>query len=148
MRRKEREHNEPQFFDDVFQKAETLFLALMDGDSPYCLPVNFARAGNVIYIHSALEGHKLDLIRQNSHAAFSLAADIEIIREKATTRYKSVCGKALARIVEDETEKGLALEAIGSRYNAICQRPAPQKDIRRVAIIRLDITAMSGKACT
>lgn len=124
-----------------------MHLALMDGDYPYCLPVNFARVGSAIYIHSALEGHKLDCIRKKQHAAFSIALDVEIDREKSTTFYKSICGTGNARIVEDKQEKGMALDAIASRYGARCKRPAPEKDIRRVAIIRIDITGITGKRC-
>ncbi len=147
MRRKDRECNDPQFIDYVFDKAEVMFLALMDGDRPYGLPVNFARAGDIIYIHSAPAGRKLDLIRQNPNVSFSLAADVEIVPEKSATYYKSVCGYGRARIVDNDAEKGEALNAIGRRYKALCQRPAPAKDIRRVAIIRIDMESITGKRC-
>lgn len=148
MRRKDRECNESSFIDEVCDRAETMFLALMDGDYPYCLPVNFARAGNTIYIHSALTGHKLDCIRQKPHVSFSLAVDVEIVRHEATTCYKSVCGRGKASIVEDEKEKGAALDALASRYKAEkCQIPAPVKNINRVAIIRIDIEQITGKRC-
>ena len=59
MRKKNRECNDPAFFDEVFAAADEIFLAMHDGDYPYVLPLNFARLGQVIYIHCALEGHKL-----------------------------------------------------------------------------------------
>lgn len=147
MRRRDREQNDPLFLDQVLRESETIFLALHDGEYPYCLPVNFAKVNEKIYIHSALEGHKLDCIRKNTHAAFSCATDIQIDREESTTYYKSVCGTALANIVEDEKEKALALDALTDRYNSRCEKPAPPASVRRVAIIRLDIQSATGKCC-
>lgn len=145
MRRKDRECNEPEFLLAVLDGAEVMFLALFDDEFPYCLPVNFALADGRIYIHSALAGRKLDCVRRNPHVAFSAAIDMEVDQAKSTTYYKSVCGRGLARIVEDESEKGKALDAIASRYKARCQKPAPARDICRVAIIRIDIGSMTGK---
>lgn len=147
MRRSDREYNDPLFLDEVFLKAEFLTLAMHDGQYPYCIPLNFVKTGNTIYIHSALEGRKLNCIRNNPHTAFSLAADIQIDREKSTTYFKSVCGTAKASIVEDEAEKALALDAITDRYNSLCKKPAPLANVRRVAIIRLDIKSITVKRC-
>lgn len=147
MRQKKRECHDPAFFDEVFSRSEELFLALHNGDFPYVIPVNFSRLGERIYIHCALEGAKLDLIRQDGRVAFSLAADVRIDREKSTTYYKSVCGTGRAFIVEDPEEKRLALDSIAERYASRCPRPAPEADIRRVGIIRIDIVSLSGKRC-
>ncbi len=145
MHLKKRECSDPAFFDEVFGKAQELFLAMHDSDFPYLIPVNFCREGTRIYIHCALEGTKLDLIRRDKRVSFSLIADVSIDLPKATTYYKSVCGTGYAHIVEDPAEKGHALDCIGSRYNARCQRPAPQRDIERVGIIRIDIVSLQGK---
>ena len=147
MRRKDRARNEPEFFGKVLGRAETMFLALFDGEYPYCLPVNFAVSGSRIYIHSALAGHKLELIAANPHVAFSAATDIKIDTANSTTYYKSVCGRGIAVVVQDQAEKARALDLIGERYDALCQRPAPAAATRRVAIIRIEITEMTGKEC-
>lgn len=146
MRRTDRERNDTQFFEHVFQNAEVLYLALNDGAYPYCLPVNFAYADNRIYVHSALEGHKLDCIAKNPHIAFSAAIDIQIDQAKFTTYYKSLCGTGEARIIQDQSEKKAALELIGSRYKALCPNPAPASTVNRIAIIRIDIHSITGKA--
>lgn len=145
MRRKDRECNDPAFFADVFSKAEVLFLALNGSEYPYCIPVNFAVKDSKIYIHSALEGHKLDLLARDGRVGFSAAIDIEIDTAKSTTYYKSVSGVGDARVVKAETEKRLALDMLAERYNALCKRPAPQAAITRTAIIRIDIQGISGK---
>ena len=147
MRRKEREINSEEFYDLVFSGAEAIHVAFRDEPYPYCLPFNFRKVGNNIYIHCAREGKKLDLIRENPEVAFSLAIDIRVDTEKSSTYYKSVCGAGLASLVEDPVEKGAALDAIGEKYKARCQRPAPRGQIDRVAIIKIAIVSLSGKRC-
>lgn len=147
MRRKDRENNSEEFYDLVFSKAEIIHVAFRDEPYPYCLPFNFGKVGNNIYIHSAREGKKLDLIRENPEVAFSLAIDIRIDTEKYTTYFKSVCGEGVASLVEDPIEKGAALDAIGERYKARCPRPATSAQIDRVGIIKISIVSLSGKRC-
>ena len=145
MRKQNRECLDPAFFDEVFSTAEDLCLAMHDGEFPYVIPLNFVRQGNCIYIHCALEGHKLDCIRQNPRVAFTIIADVSIHREKSTTYFKSLCGKGTACIIEDETEKGRALDAIAQRYAALCPQPTPTASINRTAIVRIDIEELTGK---
>ena len=145
MRKQNRECLDPAFFDEMFSTADELFLAMHDGDFPYVIPLNFVRQGNVVYIHCAPEGHKLDCIRNNPNVAFTLAADVSIHREKSTTYFKSLCGTGRAVIVEDPAEKGRALDALALRYAAMCPRPAPEASIARTAIVRIDVLTLVGK---
>ena len=147
MRLSKRECSDPAFFDEVFSRAEELVLALNTGDFPYLIPLNFVRLGQRIYLHCALEGTKLDLIRRDGRVAFSLATDVRIDREKSSTYYKSVCGTGRAFVVQEQEEKRLALDSLAERYAALCPRPAPEASIRRVAIIRIDILSLTGKRC-
>lgn len=133
------------FFSDVFAKAEILYLAINDSPAPYCIPVNYAVVGDAIYIHCALKGKKLDLIRRDGNVSFSLSTDVEIDRKEFTTYYKSLCGTGIAVICEDPGEKRVGLDAISLRYDAGCPRPARDSDINRVAIIRITIHSLSGK---
>lgn len=145
MRKQNRECLDPAFFDEVFSTADDLCLAMHDGEFPYVMPLNFVRQGNCIYIHCALEGHKLDCIRRNPNVAFCLSADVTIHREKATTYYKSLCGTGRAVFVEDPAEKGRALEALATRYAALCPTPTPDATLARTGIVRIDIANLSGK---
>lgn len=145
MRRKEKLRQDAGFFDEVFSGCEEIFVAFMDGEFPYCLPFNFARTGNRIYIHSALRGHKLDCIAANPNVAFALACGIVIDRPKSSTLYKSASGYGIASVVEDAAEKRQALDLLSLRYKAGCPRPATSEMADRVAIIRIDIISVTGK---
>ena len=145
MRKQNRECLDPAFFDEVFSTAEDLCLAMHDGEFPYVIPLNFVRQGNCIYIHCALEGHKLDCIRRNPNVAFTLCADVTIHREKSTTYFKSLCGTGRAVIVDDPAEKGLALDALAGRYAALCPTPTPDAALARTGVVRIDIVDLVGK---
>ncbi|MDE5831510.1 MAG: pyridoxamine 5'-phosphate oxidase family protein [Desulfovibrio sp.] len=147
MRRKDRENNSPEFFELVFDKAAIINIAFRDEPFPYCLPFNFGKIENKIYIHCAKEGRKLDLIRAHPEVAFNLAIDIRIDREKYTTYFKSVCGTGQASLVEDPAEKAAALDAIGEKYAALCPRPSPMSLLNRVSVIKIAILSLSGKNC-
>ena len=147
MRRKEREIADRDSILKIIRECQCCRIALADGRCPYIVPVNFGydSAGNVLYFHGAAKGRKMDLIRKNPRVGFSAYADVRIIREKATTTFRSVCGTGTAIIVEDKEEKRTALDAITVRYKSLCPRPAPDSMINRVAIIRIDIDSLMGK---
>lgn len=145
MRRKDRFRDNEDFINKVLDEAESIYLAMMDGKYPYCIPLNFARADGHLYLHCAHEGHKLDLIAKDPHVAFSCAVDVIIDQAKYTTYFRSVCGRGQASMVEKVEEKCFALEAIGVKYAAACPRPCPPSAADRVAIVRIDIVDAWGK---
>ena len=154
MGMKDRFRADRDFIDGVLNDADDMVVALNDGDgAPYAFPVNFVLLGDALYIHTAFTGKKMDLIRKNGCAGFEMDTAHElvradaacIIREKATTTFRSVCGTGTAIIVEDKEEKRTALDAITVRYKSLCPRPAPDSMINRVAIIRIDIDSLMGK---
>lgn len=145
MRRTDREVSRREICLEILDAANELFLAMHNGEYPYCLPLNFCRKDNCLYMHCAPEGRKLDLIAENPHVAFSAAVDIKIDAAKSTTYYRSVCGTGNAFIVTDESEKALALDLLALRYDALCKRPAPLANVRRVTIVKVEIASLTGK---
>lgn len=145
MRRKEKLREDENFFNYVFKKAEEIYLAFMDEDFPYCLPFNFVKTGNSIYLHCAPEGHKLNCIRKNPNVAFALACDIEIDRAKSSTWFKSVAGTGQAIIVSSLPEKENALQMLAARYNSQCKPLSATALEKNIAIIRIDIKSVTGK---
>lgn len=146
MGMKDRFRDDRGFIDGVLNDADDMVVALNDGDgAPYAFPVNFVLLGGALYIHTAFAGKKMDLLRRNPRVGFTAYVDVRIIREKATTSFRSVCGTGTASVVEDREEKRAALDAITVRYKSLCPRPAPDSMIDRVAIIRIDIGSLMGK---
>lgn len=147
MRRKDREQTGHDFFDEVFDKSEEIFLALHDNEYPYGIITNFVREGKNIFIHCAREGKKLDCLAKDEHLAFCVACNIRIDTAKSSTYYDSAYGTGRATLVEDVNEKRHALDLLAKKYRAKCPVPASEKMAARVAIIRISIDSLSGKAC-
>ena len=63
----------------------------------------------VITVHSAAHGRKLDLLRRNPHVCFEVDEDVAPVphREACSVgmRFRSVIGTGRATFVEDVTEK-------------------------------------------
>ncbi len=145
MRRKNLERREPEFINDVLQRADDIYIAFSTQDAPYIVPVNFVHLNGKIYFHTALAGRKLECIKSNPKVGFSTAVDITVVPEEASTVYKSVIGTGTAHIVEDEAEKGLMLEAVAKRYKASCELPITQNMITKTGVVCITIESICGK---
>ena len=101
-----------------------------------------------IYFHSALEGHKIDAIRNCAKASFCVIAADDVIPEKFTTAYLSVILFGEIRVVKDDTNRKLGLELLGRKYSPNFEE-AMQSEIAnafdRTAIIELKIEKITGK---
>lgn len=126
MRRSDREITDFEEICKVMGECDVLRIALNDTDGyPYLIPLNFgmeAEDGKVtFYFHSALEGHKLDLIREDARAAFEMDCKhvLQYQEEKCycTMAYDSVCGRGRIHILSDE-EKIDALRKLMKHYHA------------------------------
>jgi len=107
------------------------------------LPFNHVWLDGHIYIHCALEGRKIDVLRRDGRVGFSTAVDVCIIREKSTTHFRSLCGTGRVSEVTDTEEKRRALDAISLRFDARCPRPTPDAALARVNILRIDVESLT-----
>ena len=149
MRQKKREIRDTDEMRDILARASVCRLALCDGDVPYIIPVCFGHKDDCIYIHSAAEGKKIDLIHQNNNVCFEVEVDVELITGESACSYsmkfKSVIGLGKAHIVEDEEEKKRGLDIIMEHYSGSSDHEYVQKGFDLATIIRIDIEQMTGK---
>ena len=120
MRRADREVTDVDGMIDIIDHCKVCHIALMDGEWPYIVAMNFAYSYEndqlVIYLHSAKEGKKLDLLRKDDHVCFEMDYDHEMIPAKYACaynfRYASVVGRGHCEIITDVDEKIKALELL------------------------------------
>ncbi len=114
MRRKDREIREIDDILAIINRAQVLRLALIDDDFPYIVPLHYGYEYKngvlVFYMHSATEGHKLDLISRNPNVCVELDCDTELIDGgevpcKYSSVYASVIARGKAELVDNEIEK-------------------------------------------
>jgi len=148
MRRKDREITDLGEIESIIQRAEVCRLAFCDMGKPYVVPLCFGYRRGEFYFHSASEGRKLDMLRNNRRVCFEMDIDQELIRsiDRCSMRYRSVIGSGSARIVEERDERAEALDLIMHHYR---QEPFiySEETLERTVIIKVEIEELTGKAC-
>lgn len=148
--RRSRQALPPEVCTEILNHASTGVLALSTSDGqPYAVPLNFVHNNGTLYFHSANAGHKLDLIRDNSHASFCIVADDHVVPERYTTFYRSVIAFGQVRIVEDAEEARRAIAQLGRKYVPQASDAELQKEIDTywsdLTMIAMSIDQLSGK---
>jgi nitroimidazol reductase NimA-like FMN-containing flavoprotein (pyridoxamine 5'-phosphate oxidase superfamily) len=149
MRRTDREITDRARMEEVLNDAVYATFALCDGNEPYAVPLNFAYRDGALYVHSACEGRKVDVIRKNSSVGFSAVLGAEFTSAEAPCawdmRYRSVNGVGTAEAVEDLAEKAWALNLIMAKYSGRGDHVFTEKQLAAVAVFRIRVRNLAGK---
>ena len=138
---------------ELLRKGEYGFLSMIeDGDkglAGYGIPLSFVWDGeSSVYIHCALEGHKLVCLDQYPRASFCIVGKTKVVPNKFTTAYQSVLLRCCVHrsLEEEERKKGLKLivEKYASDFTAVGMKYI-EKSFHRTELLRLDIESVSGK---
>lgn len=148
MRRKEKEITNRADIEKILNESNVCRLAMVDGDKPYMVPMNFGYRDNTLFFHSAPEGRKIDVIKKNPHVCFEVDQLIRIKKAKLAcdwgVEFKSVIGSGTAQLLSTLEEKTAALDIIMSQYSG---RPFEYSAemVGKTAVIKVPIDWMTGK---
>jgi nitroimidazol reductase NimA-like FMN-containing flavoprotein (pyridoxamine 5'-phosphate oxidase superfamily) len=135
---------------EILARAEYGVLATVGEDGwPYAVPVNHVVAGDLIYVHCASDGHKLENLVHEERVSYCAVASAQVLPAKLSTLYESAVVFGRAAVVTDAAEKRRALELLGQRFCAEFPgevEEAIRKDGPRTAIVRIRIERITGKA--
>lgn len=129
-------------------------LATFGDDYPYCIPVNYYYHDQVVYIHCANAGHKIDNLKQNSHVCMNFVKEdtLKVIDSMLSMEFDSVVLFGDARFLSDEKEKADALLGLVEKYCPKMMLDAQgnpieitAKQMKATSIIAIDITDVKGK---
>ena len=70
MRRKDKEIKDKEVIESIIKRATVCRIALSENNVPYIVPLSFGYKDNCLYFHSAPEGRKIDIIKQNNNVCF------------------------------------------------------------------------------
>ena len=136
----------------ILDTAKVLHLGLCVDNEPYVVPMNYGYTMEngklTLYLHSAVQGKKLDMMRANSRVFFEMDCDwVPFEGEKPCQyglAYSSVMGRGTASIVENVEEKINAM--------AVLMKTQTQKEfefndrlVSIVAVIRIDVEEFTAK---
>ena len=120
MRRSDREITDLASMERIIAEAKFCRMALCDGDRPYIVPLCYGYRNKTLYAHSALKGHKIDVLRRNNSVCVEFESGAVVVENpvacKWKLRYKSVIATGRAVFVDDKEEKRRALDLIMSNY--------------------------------
>lgn len=120
----------------------------VDGDDnyPYAVPVNYVYDGEVIYVHCARQGHKIDSIVRNPRCSMCIVEKDDVVPAEFTSYFRSVIVFGRAEIVEDENMRLDALRLLCDKYSpGIDPTDEISKFLKAVCIVRISIDSMTGK---
>ena len=136
----------------ILDTAKVLRLGIAVDNTPYIVPLNYGYTMEdgrlVLYLHSAVKGNKLELLRRNPNVCFELDCGLEPFEGRVACQYglayQSVSGWGRAVLVEDVEEK---MEAM-----SILMKTQTGKDftfnerlVSIVAVIRVDVSEYTAK---
>lgn len=117
-----------------------------DNDYPYAVPVNYVYDGAAIYIHSAAQGHKIDVLRRNPQCSLCIVDKDDVIPEEFTSYFRSVIVFGKANFIESMEDKVMALRLLGDKYSpGIDPEAEIARFIKTVCVVRIDIDSVTGK---
>ena len=78
MRRKDKEITDKRTIEEIIKNSIVCRVAMCENDLPYVVPMCFGYEKDTIYLHSAKEGEKIDILKSNPNVCieFDVGADI------------------------------------------------------------------------
>ena len=152
MTKRERQITDENQIMAILDAGKVLHLGLAVDNEPYVVPMNYGYTKEngklVMYLHSAVRGKKLDMIRINPKVFFEIDCDLVPFEGELPCQYglsySSVMGKGIAWIVDDVEEKKKAM--------SVLMKTQTGKDftfedrlVSIVAVIRIDVEAYTAK---
>lgn len=119
-------------------------------DYGYGVPLSYVYQDNKIYLHCALEGKKLTLLRRNNKVGFCVVLDAEPKPEKYSMKYRSAMAFGKAIEVNDREEQLAALIALVEKYYTDPDHVEKGKvkaaeSLHKTLVIRIDVDHITGK---
>lgn len=148
MRRSDRAITDPAELESILREAIVCRMGLCDGEVPYVVPMNYGYRDGSVFLHSAIEGRKIEILRKNPNVCLEFEKDVELVpAEEACSfsmKYRSVIASGKAVFLEGAEEKAQGLNVIMGQYTGK-EFDFPPQALERIVVIRIDLVECSGK---
>lgn len=146
MRRKDKLVTDENITEKILNEAQIIRLAMIDGNEPYLIAMNFVYIDRCLYMHCATEGRKNEIIKINNNITFQtdIGTEIVLTESRCTTKYMSVIGTGKASFLNNIQTKINVLNKIMIKYNS---KPFdyPKETLDRTLILKVEINEVTGK---
>ena len=152
MTKRERQVTDGSQILHILDTAKILHLGLCVDNIPYVVPMNYGytmeQGKLTLYLHSAVRGKKLDMIRENPTVFFEMNCDLIPFEGPVPCRYglsySSLMGQGHARIIDDPEEKQEAMTRLMKTQSGK-DFSFNEKLVSIVSVIRIDVEEYTAK---
>lgn len=151
MKLSKREIKDLKEIEEIINKTLICHVGFVDIDKPYVLPFNFTYENITVYLHSAPEGKKNDILEKNNNICISLYTDSELyFRHKEvpcsySMKFRSVVISGKAFIIPEYDEKVRIMNLFMKKYTGSDDFKYNAPAINNVKIYKVLINEITGK---
>ena len=152
MRRRDREVTDLNQIFEIVRNCNVAHVGMVENGKPYVVALNFGyeRQGDtlVLYFHSACEGHKIDILKENPNVYFQM----DCVNEFITGTKEHPCAycwrydSGQVEFVENPEEKSAALNCmirhLGKTEDTF---QFPEAMLKKTCVYKLRSTDFTGK---
>ena len=153
MRRKDREVTDINSIEEILLQCKTCHVAMVDDGLPYVVPLSYGYRfiGDSIlelYLHSANEGRKLDILKRNNKVCFEMSNEGEPIHSETPCNsgyyFSSIIGFGEVVFIEDTNEKCEALSVL-FRHQTNREVEFTDEEAQSVCVFKIVSESFAGK---
>ena len=120
MRRKDREVTDCNEIKNILNQCKTAHVAMIDKGMPYVVPLSYGyeleNEQLTLYFHSAKEGRKIDILKENNQVCFDISCEGEPLFAETPCNsgyyFSSIIGNGQVEFIENVEEKCKALRVM------------------------------------
>jgi uncharacterized protein len=150
MRRGDKEIGDVAELHRILDDARVMRLAVIDGEQPYVVPLNFARELDRVWFHCAADGRKVRCLTERPRVCIEVDHLVEVTGGPSacgdwTSHYESVIGFGVATIVGDEGQRLHGLRTIMAKYSGTPDWEFSPEVLAKTVVVRVDLDGLTGK---
>lgn len=137
---------------EIIRNCTYCSLAMTDSEGkPYVIHMNFGFKENIVYLHAAPTGMKIEILKQRPDVCIAFSTDHELRWQNTevacsySMKYRSVILKGKAEFIKDFDQKKEALDVIMQQYTNESYRYSDPA-IENVCVFRVIAESIEGRA--
>ena len=136
----------------MIRRCQVCHLSMVSPDGkPYVIPMNFGFREDVIYLHGAQHGKKIDILKKNPSVCINFTTD-HVLRYQSeqvacswSMKYRSVLCYGEAEFIAEPAEKIEALHIVMAQYTKGEFKFNPPS-VREVNVWKVRVSKFDGRA--
>lgn len=153
MRRKDREITDFAKIQQIISDCNCCRIGFNDNGNVYIVPLNFGylfeNEKHIFYFHSAKDGRKIELIKQNPYVGFELDTNYKLntadIACAYSARFQSIIGDGEISFIENSDEKIKGLTEIMKHNTGKIEWTFSEEILKEVCVFKLIVKNLSCK---